>query len=66
MDKLNKITLIKFSILVIYGLTLFTPIYSTEIWGVTLKTSISELGAGTFFIILFLILIVGVILLDLH
>ena len=58
MGKLNKITWIKFSAFIIYGLTLFTPIYSTEIWGTTFKTSISKLGAGAFFVVIYTVLIV--------
>lgn len=61
MDKIKKITVIQFSLFILYILTFFTPIYSTKLWGSTFKASISELGAGTFFVILFLLLIVGTI-----
>ncbi len=59
MDKLSKITRIKFSVLIIYWLSFFIPIYSQVIMGVKYKVSISELNAGTFFVLFFLVLITG-------
>ena len=59
MDKLNKITRIKFSVLIIYWLSFFIPIYSQVIMGVKYKISISELNAGTFFVLFFLVLIIS-------
>lgn len=61
MAKIDKITRIKYSLFALYILTFFTPIYSKVMWGTKLKVSITELGAGSFFLIFFLVLIVGTI-----
>lgn len=61
MDKLDKISAITFSVFILYFLTFFTPIYSQTIFGTTIKVSISELGAGTIFVLFFVVLIVGTI-----
>ena len=57
MDKFDKITKIKFSIFILYCFSFFVPIYSQTIWGSTFKVSISELNAGTFFVVFFFVLI---------
>ncbi len=58
MERLNRITKTKFVTLFFYYLTFFTPIYSQILFGSKFKVSISELSAGTFFLIFYLFLIV--------
>jgi hypothetical protein len=62
MTELSKITRIKFGLIIVYLLSLFTPIYSLVIFGTKVKVSISELGGGTFFVVFFFILAIATVI----
>ena len=61
MTRLDKITRIKFTIFILYYFTFFMPIYSQIVFGTQFKASVAELGAGTFFLIFYFILIIATI-----
>ncbi len=64
MEKFDKITKIKVSVFFIYFVSFFLPIYSQVIWGSEFKVSISELGAGTFFVVFFFVLITAIVIME--
>ena len=57
MEKLNKITKIKFVVLGLYVLNLFLPIYKQRFLGSVARASVYQLNTGAFFVILFIMLI---------
>lgn len=59
MDRLDRKTKLQFNAMILYFFTLFLPIYSGNFFGGTIIVSIANLNAGTFYVILFLVLILG-------
>jgi len=63
MKKIKKINRIKIGLVLSYFLSLFLPVYADTVNGVLYKTSISKVGAGTFFVVFFTVLIMSTIIL---
>lgn len=63
MKSITKINRIKIGLVITYFLSLFLPVYSEALNGKVYSTSISKVGAGTFFVIYFAVLVFTTIIL---